>query len=213
MKRLNRRGIAILLVMGLIMVFMPVVYFLSTMGSSQIKQALKFHEVLKVEAVALSGNISGYSKLRGYQTTYSSSKGLLVGDMPYDLTVKPTGNGIFNQNLFYVFSKAQKGNHSYILMMDAEQFPPAPNPPVIVLPHDYWNTVEPYDISLAADITSMENYRGQELLLLEQTRQYERGKSKPDYFTDMLQKKDLGLPTELKTIWPAIAAAARDEKL
>ncbi len=209
---LGRHGIALFVVMGLIAVFVPVLMFLSQMTSSQVKQAMKYHESIQAEGASLSGTNSGISRLRGNMTGYQQYEKMMVGDLAYDLTIRPTGTGIFTQKIYYIFSKCLLGKHNYILMADSEQFPPDPIPPVTVISHDFWNTLEPYDINLLADQTSMENFRGQDLLRLEETRNYEKSLNKKNYGDQMLAK-DSKLPKGLKEIWPSVVEFLKDEKL
>lgn len=213
-KNFNRhRGIALFLVLGMIALFVPVLIFLTQTGSSQVKQAMKFHEALQCESVALSGTSSGFSKLQGNQTGFQQLTGVMVGNYPCDLTIQPTGNGFLGQNLYNLFGQSVLGKHTYTLMVDGEQCQPDPSPPVTVLPHDFWNTIEPYNITLAADIISMRNYRGLDLLQYERTKIYEKGLSKDAYEAEMLQKKNMGLPTPLKNDWGAIAALMKEAKI
>ncbi|HEY9072307.1 MAG TPA: hypothetical protein VIV61_18750 [Candidatus Ozemobacteraceae bacterium] len=208
----SKRGIALVLVLALVAVFVPVLLYLSQTGSSQVRQAMKFHEVQQSESVALSGTHSGLCRLRGNLTGLQQLTNLLLGDITYDLTIKPTGQGVVLQNLYHLFSRCALGRHSYILMSDAEQLQPDPDPPVMVLSHDTWNTVEPYDINLAADVTAMENLRGQDLLGFEATKNYERSKTPAQYESDLLAKQG-SLPDELKSDWSSIVGVLKEEKL
>jgi len=208
----SRKGIALFLVLALVAIFVPVLMFLSQTGSAQVRQAMKYHEVQQSESAALSGTNSGLSRLRGNLTGLQQLNQLLVGDVPYDLTIKPTGQGLLLQNLYHLFSRCMMGRHTFILMSDAEQLQPDPTPPVTVLSHDCWNTVEPYDINLVADVTAMENLRGQDLMGFEVTKNYERSKTKSDYASE-LQTKQNKLPTELAGDWNAIVDILKEEKL
>ncbi|HNW34686.1 MAG TPA: hypothetical protein PKM25_07130, partial [Candidatus Ozemobacteraceae bacterium] len=132
----TRKGIALFLVLALVAIFVPVLIYLSQTGSSQVRQAMKYHEVQQSESAALSGTNSGLCRLRGNLTGLQQLTHLLVGDIPYDLTIKPTGQGLVLQNLYHLFAKCMLGQHTFILMSDSEQFPPDPAPPVSVLSHD-----------------------------------------------------------------------------
>lgn len=208
----ERKGIALFLVLGLTAVFIPVLLYLSQTGSSQVKLAMKYHEVHQSEAAAIAGTNSGLSRLRGNMTGLQQLTNLLIGEIAYDLTIQPTGTGILTQNLYHLFSKCVKGQHTFILMSDAEQLYPDPDPPVTVIPHDTWNTIEPYDINLAADVTSMENLRGQDVLSYEAAKNYEKSVTKPVYSSEM-QSKKAKLPPELKASWDDIVANLEKEKL
>lgn len=208
----ERKGIALFLVLGLTAVFVPVLLYLSQTGSSQVRLAMKYHEVHQSEAAAIAGANSGLSRLRGNMTGLQQLTNLLIGEIAYDLTIQPTGTGILTQNLYHLFSKCAKGQHTFILMSDAEQMYPDPDPPVTVIPHDTWNTIEPYDINLAADVTSMENLRGQDVLSYEAAKNYEKSVSKAAYSSEMQSKKSK-LPTELKDGWDDIVTILEKEKL
>ncbi len=97
-------------------------------------------------------------------------------------------------------------------MAEAEQFHPEPNPPVLVITHDYWNTVEPYEINIMADVLSMQNYRGLEMLRLDETREYERNLSEGEYVKEMQAKRGL-LPAEVASAWSEVVNRLANEKL
>lgn len=208
----ERKGIALFLILGLTAVFVPVLLYLSQTGSSQVRLAMKYHEVHQSEAAAIAGNNSGLSRLRGNLSGLQQLTNLLIGEIAYDLTIQPTGTGLLNQELYHLFSKCAKGQHTFILMSDAEQMYPDPDPPVTVIPHDTWNTIEPYDINLAADVTSMENLRGQDILSYEATKNYEKSVSKAAYSSELMSKRGK-LPTELQTGWADIVAVLEKEKI
>lgn len=213
MRITEKRGMALFVVMGIIAIFVPLLFFLTQMGGSQIKRAVKFHESLQAESAALSGSNSAYCRLRGNLTGYQSFVDLILGDNKYSLTIRPTGMGVFLQNLYYIFSKCVVGNHNYLLMSDGEQFPPEPTPPVMTIPHDFWSTLEPYDINLLADQTSMENFRGQDLLRLEETREFEGSMKKDQYQKAMELKERSGVPKELRQDWSGIVQNMLTEKM
>ena len=205
-------GVAMIVVISFIAVMVPVAIFLGMMGTSQAKQAIKFHESLQTESIVLSGNFTGLSRLRGNLRGLQQLTSQPLGEYLYDLTLRPTGVGLFLQDFYYVFSRSQIGRHQYILMSDAEQYQQDPNPPCAIMVHDYWNTVEPYDINNLADVTSMENYRGQDALALEELRTYERSQSAGAYAKELDQKKEK-LPTELCGDWGAIVSILKEEKM
>ncbi len=208
----DRKGIALFLVLGLVAVFVPVLLYLSQTGSSQVRLAMKYHEVHQSEAASIAGTNSGLSRLRGNMTGLQQLTNLLIGEIAYDLTIQPTGTGILTQNLYHLFSKCAKGQHTFILMSDAEQLYPDPDPPVTVIPHDSWNTIEPYDINLVADVTSMENLRGQDILSYEAVKNYEKSVSKSAYSSELLSKQGK-LPTELQADWTNIVTILEKEKI
>lgn len=207
-----RKGIALFLVLALVGIFVPVLMYLSQTGSSQVRLAMKYHEIHQSESAAIAGTNSGLCRLRGNLTGLQQLTNLLIGDIAYDLTIQPTGTGILTQNMYHLFSKCAKGRHTFILMSDAEQMYPDPDPPVSVLSHDSWNTVEPYDINLAADVTSMENLRGQDILSFEIAKNYEKSVTKSAYSSEFLSKKSK-IPKEVKNDWDAIVSILEQEKI
>jgi hypothetical protein len=209
----RRQGMALFVVMGLLAVFVPVLMFLSQMGGSQVRRAVRFHETLQAEAAALSGMNSAFCRLRGGLEGYQGFRDLSVGDQACDITMRPTGKGIFMQNLYYLFAQSYLGNHCYTLMTDTEQFPGDPNPPVLVIPHDFWNNLDPYDIGLVADQTSLENYRGEDILRLEETKKYEQDTKRENYREAMKNKSLNGLPVPLQNCWEQAINIMTEEKL
>jgi hypothetical protein len=208
----DRKGIAIVMVIALVAVVVPLLFMLSRIGRSQIKQAKKYNENLLTETVTLSGSNAGISRLRGNLRGYQDHPEEIMGEYKYSLNLSPTGKGFFSQDLYYLFSKSQINNHSNILMAEAEQFNPEPDPPVLVITRDYWNTVEPYEINELADVLSMQNYRGLEMLKYDETRKYELNTTKQDYKQDFLGKKT-NLPDEIRDDWNNIVEVIADEKL
>jgi hypothetical protein len=208
----SKRGIAIMMVIGLIIVMVPVLFMLSQMGTSQTKLAMKFHENLQAETVAFSGSNAGYSRLKGNLRGYQDLPDEIAGDHKYSLNIRPTGAGFFMQDLYYLLSCSKISQHNYTLMAEAEQFHPEPDPPVLVITRDFWNTVEPYEINLMADVLSMQNYRGIELLRLDETREYEKNSTITQYSNE-LQAKSGQLPPQLSASWPEIVTVLASEKL
>ena len=207
------RGMALFVVMGLLTIFVPVLIFLTQMGGSQVRRAVRFHETLQAEAAALSGMNSAFCRLRGGLEGYQGFTDLTVGDQTCDVTMRPTGKGVFLQNLYYLFSQSILGSHQYTLMSDSEQFRPDPDPPALVISHDFWNSLEPYDIGLVADQTSLENYRGEDLLRLEETKTFEQESSLIVYRRVMEDKVAGGLPKALSGDWSAMVSAMVAEKM
>lgn len=208
----SRNGVAIIMVIGLITVMMPILFMLSQMGTSQTKQAMKFHENLLTEMVAFSGSNAGYSRLKGNLRGYQNLANQIAGDHHYSLNIRPTGEGFFKQDLYYLMANSRINQHYYTLMAEAEQFNPEPDPPVLVITRDFWNTVEPYEINVMADVLSMQNYRGLELLRLDETRDYER-KSTEDQYKSEMGAKQGRLPPELTADWTAIVSLLAEDKM
>ncbi len=210
--RNNKKGVALFLVLGFIAVMVPVVYMFSQIGSSQTRQAMKYHDHLRTELTAYSGNTAFISRLRGFQEEFSPMPNEISGEDAYSATVYKTGVGFLNQKLLLVSTQATNNNHSYSLISDAEQFNPNPSLPVKVITHDYWGTIEPYEISVLADALAMQNYRGMELVRLEETRDYERSLSVEEYRAKMKEKVG-SLPTEVVSGWNESIEKTLEEKL
>lgn len=211
-KRKNRKGVAIVMVIGLVAIIVPVLYLLSQMGTSQTKLAFKYHENLLAETTAFSGSNAGISRLHGNLRGYQNLTNQLIGDEAYSLNLRPTGKGFFEQSLYYLLASGKIKNHSYTIMAEAEQFEPQPSPPVLVITRDFWNTVEPYEIDQAADVLSMQNDRGVDLLRLDETRDYEKNATPSQYSSEMRAKSGM-LPTELVPDWSEVVDNLTTEKL
>jgi len=208
----TRKGVAMVMVIGLVAIMMPVIFMLSRIGGSQTQLAIKYHENLVAETVAFSGSNAGLSRLQGNIRGYQDLPDETSGEEKFSLNLRPTGAGFFGQTLYFLLTRARIKTHNYIMMAEAEQFNPEPSPPVLVISRDYWNTVEPYEISLMADVLSMQNYRGMELLRLEETRTFERKSTEQQYKSEMDSKKS-SLPVPLQTDWDSIVTALVSEKL
>lgn len=200
------------MVIGLIAIMMPILFMLSRTGSSQTQLAIKYHENLLTETVAFSGSNSGLSRLQGNIRGYQNLPDETSGGEKFALNLRPTGQGFFGQTMYFLLTSAEIKNHSYTLMAEAEQFQPDPAPPVLVIARDYWNTVEPYEINLMADVLGMQNYRGIELLRLDETRDYEKTSTSQQY-TDEMKSKKAKLPAALQTDWDNIVVTLLAEKL
>lgn len=211
-KSKNKRGVALFLVLGFIAVMAPIMYMFSQIGSSQTRQAMKYHEHLRTELTAISGNTAMVSRLRGNQSEFEPMPNEISGSDKYSATIFKTGAGFLNQKLLLVLTQAKSGDHSYSLICDAEQFNPNPSPPVKVILHDYWGTIEPYQISLLADALAMQNYRGMELVRLEETRDYERSLTIQQY-RDRMGAKLSVLPESIKQAWNTSVNKIAKEKL
>lgn len=211
-KSKKNKGVALFLVLGFIAVMVPVMYMFSQIGSSQTKQALKYHEHLRTELTAFSGNTARISRLRGFQEEFTPMPNEVSGDDKYSATTFKTGVGFLNQTLLLILTQSTLNGHSYSLMCDAEQFNPNPEPPVKVIVHDYWGTIEPYQISLLADALAMQNYRGMELVRLEETRDFERSLT-PQKYREHMNAKLSGLPTDIKQAWSSSTVKMAAKKL
>jgi hypothetical protein len=207
-----RRGVAMVMVIGLVAIMMPVIFMLSRIGGSQTKLAMKYHENLIAETVAFSGSNAGLSRLQGNLRGYQDLPDEGSGEHKFSLNLRPTGMGFFGQTLYFLLTNAKVKTHNYTLMAEAEQFKPDPAPPVLVISRDYWNTVEPYEISLMADVLGMQNYRGMELLRLEETRTFERKSTEQQYKSE-LQAKKPRLPEEMRQNWDKVVTTLVSEKL
>ena len=208
----NKNGVAIVMVIGLVAIITPILFMLTQMGQSQIRLAQKYQKNLMTETVAFCGTNAGYSRLKGNIRGYQDLQEQILGENEYSLTIHPTGEGFFKQELYYLMSSSKTDKHDYCLMAEAEQFHPNPSPPVLVLTRDYWNTVEPYETNVMADVLSMQNARGLDLLRMDETRDYEENSSASQYRNEMISKQT-DLPDPIKQDWPNIVSILVDEKL
>lgn len=208
----SKSGIALVLVIGLIVIMMPVIFMFSRMGSSQQRQASYYHENLLAESVALSATSAGISRLQGNKRGYQSFPDELIGEQTYSLNIRPTGEGFFKQRLYYLMASSNISRRNYTIMADVEQFRPEPKPPVSVIARNYWNSLEPYEINLMADVLAMQNTRGVELIRLLETRRLERHSTEDDY-RQLLNNKLALLPAEVAQDWSEIVSALVLDKL
>jgi len=194
--------------LGVVAVMVPLLILFSMIGGSQAKQAVHFHERITTEAISWSALEAGIAKLQA-----SGGADLFTGtisDGDYQVSLNPTGIGMASQTIFNVYAKGWKGNNQNIFMTCFEQFPrsvSAPSEPNLVITHDFWGTVQPYDITQAFDCVAIQNARGADYLAWEQAIAFELSKSGSEYRT-LMQGKGAGLPpalpAEIVARWPAI---------
>ena len=213
-RKLNRKGVALMMVVGLIVVMLPVLYIFSTLGSSQKNQSINFNDLLKVEQTALSGINAGFSRLRsGDERGYRNYSGELSGNDHYDLNLTPTGKGFFKQDIYMMLSKSEEGKHSSIILSDAEQFQKEnEQSPVLVITHDYWTKQEPYELSVAADVLSMKNDRGKDQLRNLDVKKYEMT-TNADNYKNALQGLKGSLPSEMQDVWDKVVENLVNDKI
>lgn len=212
MSRQNKKhsGMALFIVLGFVMVLTPVILMLSRLGSAQVRQAGVYQQNLVQESVALAGMNSAMSRLRGDSRGYVPRPSETIGDHVFDLNIRPTGQGFFLQDLYYVFCSKSNPRRSFTIMADAEQFPYDGSYPVFVLFRHYWNTIEQYDISQVSDALAMQNFRGVELLALVEAREFEMNTTENNYRRIMLGKQ---VPDELSVIWPNAVENLVEQKM
>ena len=110
----NKKGIAMLLVAGLVVVAVPVTMLLFNLSKTQKEQTLHYNNVLNVEQISLSGINMGYSRLKsGYDRGYHLFPGEISGKDRYDLNMTQTGTGFFNQDIYLLLSKAKEGKNRF----------------------------------------------------------------------------------------------------
>ncbi len=210
--RTGSRGVAMFFVMGVVAVMIPLLLLFSMLGSSQAKQAVHFHDRITTEAISWSALEAGIAKLQA-----SGGADLVTGnlsDVDYQFSLNPTGLGMASQSLYNVFSRSQKKNFTYVYMTCCEQFPPplaAPSDPNPVITHDFWGTVQNYDITQAFDCVAIQNARGADYLEWERTVTFEQEKSDVDYKA-VFQGKAPGLPPEIASRWNAIVDELTKQK-
>lgn len=206
------RGVAMFFVLGVVVVMVPLLLLFSMMSSSQAKQAMHFHDRMTTEAIAWSALEAGIAKLQA-----SGGADLVTGSLDegdYQISLNPTGTGLASQTLFNVFAKGQKGNFTYTYMTCCEQFPrPAANPsePNQVITHDFWGTVQAFDITQAFDCVAIQNARGADYLGWEHTMTFEQENTDGEYRAILVGKAS-GLPPEVATRWNDIVDVLAQQK-
>lgn len=214
MRKLNRRGVALLLVAGLVMVAVPVTMLLLNLSKTQKDQATHYNSVLNVEQISLSGINMGYSRLKsGYDRGYKYFPAEISGKDRYDLNMTPTGTGFFQQDIYLLLSKAKEGRNSSIILADAEQFQEEDsNKPVLVITHDYWATPEHRELSLAKDVYALKNFRGADQLRALDVKKYEMNCDEDEYKQTM-NSLSKSLPSEVKEVWNIVVENAANDKI
>ncbi|NLI77518.1 MAG: hypothetical protein GX442_13880 [Candidatus Riflebacteria bacterium] len=191
-------------VLGIVAVMVPLLLLFSMIGSSQAKQAMHFHDRITTEAIAWSALEAGIARLQA-----SGGADLVSGslsEVDYQFSLNPTGTGMASQALFNVFARSQKGPFTYIYLTVCEQIPRsplAPADPNPVITHDFWGTVQNYDITQAFDCVAIANARGADYLEWERTVTYEQDRTDAEYRAALLGKAS-GLPPEVAANWSAI---------
>ncbi len=210
----NKKGIAMLLVAGLVVVAVPVTMLLLNLSKTQKEQTIHYNNVLNVEQISLSGINMGYSRLRsGYDRGYHLFPGEISGKDRYDLNMTQTGTGFFNQDIYLLLSKAKEGRNSSIILADAEQFQEEdPNKPVLVITHDYWATPEHRELSSAKDVYALKNFRGADQERALQVKKYEMECDENDFKSAMNQLKN-SLPKEVGEVWDTVVENAANDKI
>ena len=214
MRKLNKKGVAILLVASLVLVAVPVTLVMLNLSTSQKEQSSHYNNVLNVEQISLSGINMGYSKLKsGYDRGYRIFPGEISGKDRFDLNMTPTGSGFFKQDIYLLLSKAKEGKNSSIIMADAEQFQQEEtDKPVLVITHDYWTTPEPLELGVAADVISLKNFRGKDQLRAMDVKKFEMDCDENQYKAVMNSlKKDL--PPDVCEVWDTVVLNASNDKI
>ncbi|MBR4329986.1 MAG: hypothetical protein IKO19_10870 [Candidatus Riflebacteria bacterium] len=214
MRRTNRKGVALLLVAGLVMVAVPVTMLLLNLSKTQKEQATHYNSVLNVEQISLSGINMGYSRLKsGYERGYNYFPAEISGKDRYDLNMTPTGTGFFKQDIYLLLSKAKEGRNSSIILADAEQFQEEDkNKPVLVITHDYWATPEHRELSLAKDVYALKNFRGADQLRALDVKKYELSCDETEFKNTMNSLTNF-LPSEIKEVWDTVVENATNDKI
>lgn len=214
MRKQNRKGVALLLVAGLVMVAVPVTMLLLNLSKTQKEQTSHYNSVLNVEQISLSGINMGYSRLKsGYDRGYNFFPAEISGKDRYDLNMTPTGKGFFQQDIYLLLSKAKEGKNSSIILADAEQFQEEDtNMPVLVITHDFWATPEHRELSLAKDVFALKNFRGADQLRALDVKRYEMNCDEDEYKQTMNSLCN-SLPQEVKEVWNIVVENAANDKI
>jgi len=101
----TRKGVAMVMVIGLVAIMMPVIFMLSRIGGSQTQLAIKYHENLVAETVAFSGSNAGLSRLQGNIRGYQDLPDETSGEEKFSLNLRPTGAGFFGQTLYFLLTR------------------------------------------------------------------------------------------------------------
>lgn len=204
-RKLNRRGVAIVMVAILIVVMLPIIFIFTNLSSSQKSQSMNFNSLLQIEQIAQSGINSGFSRLKsGHQRGYQNLSGEVSGADTFDLNLTPTGYGFFAQDIYLMLSKSTEDKHNSIIVTDAEQFQREKGAnSVLVITHDYWTTQEPYELGVVADVLSMRNTRGRDQLRYLDVKKFEMENTDSSYRSAMKSVGD-NYPNELKDIWEKV---------
>ncbi len=210
----NKKGVAMLLVAGLVVVAVPVTMLLLNLSKTQKDQTIHYNNVLSVEQISLSGINMGYSRLKsGYDRGYNLFLGEISGKDRYDLNMTQTGRGFFNQDIYLLLSKSKEGKNSSIILADAEQFQEEdPNKPVLVITHDYWATPENRELSSAKDVYALKNFRGADQLRALEVKKYEMNCDENEFKNAMNQLKNK-LPSEIGEVWDTVVENAANDKI
>ena len=215
MRKLNKKGVAMLLVASMVLVAIPVTLVMLNLSSSQKEQTLHYNNVLNVEQISLSGINMGYSKLKsGYDRGYRIFPGEISGKDRFDLNMTPTGTGFFSQDIYLLLSKSKEGKNSSIIMADAEQFQQEDDPkaPVLVITHDYWTTPEPFELGVAKDVIAMKNFRGADQLRALDVKKFEMDCDEDTYKNMMLSLRN-NLPPAVNDVWDTVVENATNDKI
>ena len=210
----NKKGVALLLVAGLILVAVPVTMLMLNLSKSQKEQTTHYNNVLNVEQISLSGINMGYSKLKsGYDRGYKIFPGEISGKDRFDLNMTPTGTGFFKQDIYLLLSKAKEGKNSSIIMADAEQFQEEdPKKPVLVITHDYWSTPENRELSAAKDVIAMKNFRGADQLRALDVKKFEMECDESKYKSVLNSLKSY-LSSDIGDVWDTVVENASNDKI
>lgn len=206
-RKLNKKGVAMLLVAILIVAVVPFTLIIVNLSSSQKKQAIHFNQRLNVDQITLSGINKGYNYLKNphLRPPYKQFSADLSGSDRFDLYLSHTGKGFFKQDIYMMVSKSNKGDLESTIMADAEQFQiEADNPnTVMVLTHDYWSTPMRLEITKASDLLTVKNFRGKDQLRAMDVKKFEMEAS-PSQFQTAMSSLGTNLPKEVKSCWDTV---------
>ncbi len=214
----NKKGIAILMVAILVMLAIPVTIALFNLSTTHKDRADSLNSVLNLEQIAMSGMNYGYARLKGNDVIEATEEQPLKhyghqfsGDEKFDLTIKPTGDGFFLQDICLMMSKASVGNKQSILVADVDRFARRKKGRLVIT-NDYWETTEPKKIGVAEDILGIRNTRGRDLLTNISLKNYEM-KSSPEEFRSALESLRSSQLPEIKAIWNNVVNTLIDDKI
>lgn len=223
-KFLNKKGIAILLVSVLIVCAVPAILVMINLTSSQKKQSLHLDSTLKLEQIALSGTNYGYLRLKDpeFKPNFQSFSDIIIDSNEpkdsFDLSLRNTGYGFFNQNIYMSISKSEKidpkgNNQTTIIVSDTEQFQTENLDNVaFVITHDYWSTQDNHDIKLYDDYIALRNKRGTDQLRSLEVKEFEMSTSNNEFIQKLNELKDK-VPPSIQICWQEVVNNMKNDKI
>ena len=216
--RLNKKGVAILLVSILIVCALPITIIMLNLTSSQKAQSSHFNAKLNIEQTSLSGINYGHARIMGFRNAEEADTPGLRKDIQipldedkknnFDISFNKTGEGFFKQRIYMVLSKSKESQNNSIILADAELFD-LESGNNLVITHDYWTTSQPYEIGVMADVLSLKNFRGKDQLRALNITSLELSSD----YDAAIAKLEGDLPKDLRSCWDTVKESIKAEKI